>query len=237
MLIENTVGDLGLYALLVSAYMRFPNDAAQRDKYGAYCVANFAAHAADGGSATLDAETLLTALQAGRDGTLDAADRAVMGGLASGCVLLDVLEHRAAGDADFGIEKAFHTTAGFFKSAHRYDGAEYRAGTDAILKHWRAFRPVAHLWAAHLVMMQSWEDAGAGVDAQAWIADRQPLMLQLAQALHLKALAIELPKKGGPLQSRADCWELDGVEPVAVAAPALTDAAKAWLKKYRPRYR
>jgi len=237
MLIKNTAGDIQLYALVVGAYMRFPSDEIQREKYGSYCVATFAAHASSGGSVDIEPETLLEALQAARDGTYDAAERAVMGGLASGRVLLDVLEHQAAGDADFGLEKAFHTAAMLFQSTRRYDGEKYRAGVDAVLKHWRAFRPVAHLWAAHLVLMGAWEDAGASGDAHAWIADRRALMLQIAHALQLRALEIELPRKGGYLQSRADCWELDGVAPATLEAPALTETAQAWAANYQRRFR
>lgn len=237
MLMANTAGDMSAYALLVRAYMLFPNEPEQREKYGAYSVATFAAHAADGGCLEIESSTLLRALDAGRDGTLAAADRAVMGGLASGRVLLDVLEHQEAGETEFGLEKAFHTTSQFFISVRSLEGKDYRAGTDAVLKHWRAFRPVAHLWAAHLVLMADWEHAGEGENPQTWIADRQPLMLQLAQALHLKARAAELPRKGGYLQTCADSWELDGVEPIPLAVPALTQSARAWVNAYQPRFR
>lgn len=135
---------------------------------------------------------------------------------------------------DAGIDKACHLAGEFYSAVVARDGSTYKASRETVTRHWRAFKNVAHYWAATTIVIANAERDGLDPALAQW--DASTTWLAIAEGLRRAALACYLPRTSDTLLDD-NAWTLDGVEPAELLIPPLTEPQRAWLKGFAPRYR
>lgn len=113
---------------------------------------------------------------------------ATHGGCMAGDVLLTLLELGTNQAEDLSLNKAWHIVSGQYTHCVDRQGDRFRASIDTVRAHWKRFRPVAHLWAAHLVLVRQAEE----YSADPFALDGQHLAA-LAEGFRLEAAKFILP--------------------------------------------
>ena len=220
--------------------MAHPNDDTKRSEYLSWVLAKTALEFGSD-EVTLDRAQMANLVAAAERGVGNDMEQATIPGTMAGEVLLYVIKARLYQVGDFGIDKAEHLVSEFYRSTRQLGGAPYvrngrGAGRDTVLKNWREFRPVAHYWAAYNLISFKAQAEAPGREAE-FIVDHRGLHLSIAHGLLLSACACPLPRSTEYLMTRAEAWELAGIEPATVYLPPLGDDDATALEAFESRFR
>lgn len=233
-LMSKTAGDLNALAPLhVFGYMAHPFNSIKRDEWHTVMFARvFSEAGADIGN--WYQESMPALLRGGARGMGSDFDDAAIPGFMAGDVLLSVLQMQAAGVADAGLDKACHMASELYRARPSRAGKPYKAGRDTVANNWKAFRPVAHYWAALAVFIELAEYKNC--DPGRFIFDSSNRWLQFAEGIRIAATACNLPRSNSTLLD-AEAWELAGVEPDEFQLPPFNERELAALDKFEARFR
>lgn len=232
---SENAGELKSFApLYVHGYMVHPSDPVRREEWLAFTLGRLHREAAVG-LEDWSSETVAALVRAACRGTGGDLDKSTVPGLMAGDVLLNVLQMQSEGVLHAGLDKACHLTGTFFGAVVAQDGTSYRASRESVTRHWRAFKNVAHYWAATSIVIANAERDGLDPAEALW--DASTAWLGIAEALRRAALACPLPQTAGDTLLDDSAWALDGVEPAELLIPPLTQPQRDGLKGFQPRYR
>ena len=161
--VKGVSADLTLLSLY--PFMAHPENPDAREQFGAFLVAKL--HA--GVNLPISGETLTRVIEAAGAGVGNDLVRATRGGCIAGDVLLIRLEMISSQVKDAGIDKAQHVASVFYAKSLDGAGKKFKAGRETVRDHWEAYRRVAHLWAAYLILLRDAEDKGIRNDVESWL--------------------------------------------------------------------
>jgi hypothetical protein len=129
--------------LCLMPYMAHPADQRRRQLVEAYLLGRLY----KGAALTLPEDALPTLVEAAATGVGADFVEARYHGAMAGEVLLTVLHLHAAACSP-GLDRAQHIVSEWYRQTPSSSGRRFRASRDTVRGAWRAFRDVAHLWAA-----------------------------------------------------------------------------------------
>ncbi len=164
----------------------------------------------------------------------EASVKTTLSGSVAGNILLGLIEMQAEG-IEPSVNKAIHLAKIFFERAENQAGQKVKiTDTRSYRRHWAAYKPVAHFWAAIQL-------AADPLHSDHWATAMQddPLrILALARDLLHAAEGITNTNSAGPILSREEMWTLpDSIQlpDQQMTCTGLTDTQRKDLESYDPR--
>jgi hypothetical protein len=224
--VDITAVDSAAVMLDLWPWMAHPDDQAGRERLTAYLWAKILAQSGQPIPEFM-AQRLAEAAEIGVGRDLDDA---LPGGCIAGDVLLVLLEFAANQVDGAGQDRGFHVVSECYAKAEDGHGHRFRAGRDTVKKHWARYRNVAHLWAAHLILVREAEQSGD--QSEAAVTDGK-LLAGIACALRGRAAEQFLPTGESVLPPGA--LRIVGAPIVRLAPTYLTAAMQTALASFTPR--
>lgn len=152
--VSGLTGDAAYLAIV--PHMMHPDSVQDREEYEAFLLASLYSRAGE----PLSPDITATLVRSARRAVASDAYGSTHGGILAGYVLLTLLSLAAAGrTAELGLDRAWFAVSRAFHGMPDRSGKHYRAQTrDTVRAHWRRFGRVAHLWAAHNLIIQDSSD-------------------------------------------------------------------------------
>ncbi len=205
-------------AIVVRAVMAHPQNDQRREELEALLLAELYAAS----QMAFPSHILPPLIRAAERGAGRDFEKASGPGRIAGDVLLYLVAMNHAGRVkDLGLDRAQYVVSRLH--------AQRPISRDSVRRHWKAFRPVAHLWAAESLVRDRTPE-GEPAD---YIGDHGPSLVGLAEALRLSAEATRLPSKFQIQSSELIC--LLGAETVNVCPGEIPEEAVEALMDFASR--
>lgn len=236
--VDITGFDGNLAQVLLWPYMAHPDDEDRRERLGAYLMARIAIDT----EFDVSKETLRRLIEAAEIGVGQDLENATAGGCMAGDVFLALLEMAAGKIADAGLDKACHVVSTMYDTPKKGSGEGFRdghgksfkAGRDTVMNHWLKYRTVAHLWAAHLILLREAEENGIRDDLSKWLDGCK--LAAIAHSLQARASQFIPPRNGAPILLDTTL-KIVGAAIVPLTPPELSAPFITALENFAPRFR